>query len=40
MGDLKWRSKEIEEFHRKVIEAKIRLVLGLKPDEDIRNVCH
>lgn len=36
MGDLKWKSKEMEEFRRKVIEAKVRLVLGLKPDEDIR----
>ena len=36
MGDLKWKSKEREDFRRKVIEAKIRLVLGLKPDEDIR----
>ena len=36
MGDLKWKSKEMEDFRRKVIEAKIRLVLGMKPDEDIR----
>ena len=28
-------SKEMEEFRKKVIEAKIRLVLGLKPDDDI-----
>ena len=36
MGELKWKSKEMEEFRKKVIEAKIRLVLGLKPEEDIR----
>ena len=40
MGELKWKSKEMEEFHKKVIEAKIRLVLGLKPEEDIREAKH
>ena len=39
-GVLKWKSKEMEEFRRKVIEAKIRLVLGLKPEEDIRKAAH
>ena len=40
MGELKWKTKEIEEFRRKVIEAKIRLVLGLKPEEDIREATN
>ena len=40
MGDPKGQSEEMQEFRRKVIEAKIRLVLGLKPEEDIREAMN